>query len=69
MLTGRRLDRDGNWFAPIVVSDFPTGHELTREELFGPLLTITKVDDFERRPWQKPTTCPYGLTAGVFSGA
>lgn len=67
VLTGRRLDRDGNWFAPIVVSELPTGHALTREELFGPLLTITKVDDFSAA-MAEANDVSYGLTAGVFSG-
>jgi len=67
VLTGRRLDLDGNWFAPIVVSDLPTGHVLTREELFGPFLTITTVDTFEDAV-AEANDVPYGLTAGVFSG-
>ena len=40
------LGRDGNWFAPVVVSGLPIGHALTREELFGPFLTITEIDQF-----------------------
>ena len=67
VLTGRRLDLDGNWFSPIVVSDLPTGHVLTREELFGPFLTITTVDTFEDAV-AEANDVPYGLTAGVFSG-
>lgn len=67
VLTGRRLDRDGNWFAPIVVSELPAGHALTREELFGPFLTITKVDNFSDA-LAEANDVSYGLTAGVFSG-
>jgi Aldehyde dehydrogenase family len=68
VLTGRRLDRDGNWFAPIVVSELPAGHALTREELFGPFLTITKVDNFSDA-LAEANDVPYGVTAGVFSAA
>ena len=64
VLTGRRLDRDGNWFAPIVVSELPAGHALTREELFGPFLTITKVDTFSDA-LAEANDVSYGLTAGV----
>ena len=67
VLTGRRLDLDGNWFSPIVVADLPTGHALTREELFGPFLTITAVDTFDDA-LAEANDVPYGLTAGVFSG-
>lgn len=67
VLTGRRLDRDGNWFAPIVVSDLPAGHALTREELFAPFLTITAVDTFDDA-LAEANDVSYGLTAGVFSG-
>ena len=67
VLTGRRLDLDGNWFSPIVVSDLPTGHVLTREELFGPFLAITTVDTFEDAV-AEANDVSYGLTAGVFSG-
>lgn len=66
--TGQRLDRDGNWFSPIVVTDLPTGHALTRSELFGPFLTITAVDTFDDA-LAEANDVPYGLTAGVFSGA
>ena len=67
VLTGQRLDLDGNWFSPIVVSGLPTGHELTREELFGPFLVITTVDTFDDA-LTEANDVQYGLTAGVFSG-
>jgi 1-pyrroline-5-carboxylate dehydrogenase len=67
VLTGSRIDRDGNWFSPIVVADLPAGHALTREELFAPFLTITRVDSFDDA-LAEANDVPYGLTAGVFSG-
>lgn len=67
VLTGQRLDRDGNWFAPVVVSGLPAGHALTREELFAPFLTITTVDTFDDA-LAEANDVSYGLTAGVFSG-
>ena len=67
VLTGGRLAQEGNWFSPIVVADLPVGHSLTREELFGPLLTITQVDSFQDA-LAEANDVPYGLSAGVFSG-
>jgi 1-pyrroline-5-carboxylate dehydrogenase len=67
VLTGGRLAQEGNWFSPIVVADLPVGHPLTREELFGPLLTITQVDAFQDA-LAEANDVPYGLSAGVFSG-
>ncbi|GAA2591558.1 aldehyde dehydrogenase family protein [Dactylosporangium fulvum] len=67
VLTGERLDREGNWFSPIVVSNLPVGHTLTRDELFAPFLTITEVDTFQDA-LDEANDVPYGLSAGVFSG-
>lgn len=67
VVTGGRDDSlTGNYFAPIVVADLPLGHELTREELFAPLLTITRVDGFDAA-LQEANAVDYGLSAGVFS--
>lgn len=67
VLTGGRDDRlSGNYFSPIVVADLPVGHHLTRDELFGPLLTITRVEDFDDA-LREANAVDYGLSAGVFS--
>jgi 1-pyrroline-5-carboxylate dehydrogenase len=67
VVTGGRLaDRPGNFFAPIVVADLPLGHPLTREELFAPFLTITRVATFADA-MAEANAVSYGLSAGVFS--
>ena len=63
---GRIAGRQGNFFAPIVVADLPLGHRLTREELFAPFLTITRVATFADA-MDEANAVAYGLSAGVFS--
>jgi 1-pyrroline-5-carboxylate dehydrogenase len=63
---GRVSDRSGNFFSPIVVTDLPHGHALTRDELFGPFLTITRVPTFAAAV-DEANAVSYGLSAGVFS--
>jgi 1-pyrroline-5-carboxylate dehydrogenase len=66
VVTGARLAQEGNWFSPIVVTDLPRGHALTRDELFGPFLTVVAVDTFHDA-LAEANDVPYGLSAGVFS--
>lgn len=67
VVTGGKLEgRDGNFYAPIVVADLPRGHALTREELFAPFLTITRVAGFDAA-LAEANAVDYGLSAGVFS--
>ncbi|MET4638893.1 aldehyde dehydrogenase family protein [Mycetocola sp. 2940] len=65
-ITGGRVDRPGNFFAPTIVSGLPIGHALTREELFAPVLTLTVVNSFEEALAEANAT-DYGLSAGLFS--
>lgn len=66
IVTGGRLDRAGNFFAPIVVSDLPLGHPLTKDELFGPFLTVIKVNGIDEAI-AEANAVDYGLSAGVYS--
>lgn len=67
VVTGGRLgDREGNFYAPIVVADLPVGHSLTRDELFAPFLTITRVEGFDAA-LTEANAVDFGLSAGVFS--
>jgi 1-pyrroline-5-carboxylate dehydrogenase len=63
---GRELDLPGHFVAPAVVADLPAGHRLTREELFVPLVTVTRVGSFDEA-LAEANAIDYGLTAGVFS--
>jgi 1-pyrroline-5-carboxylate dehydrogenase len=63
---GSRGDEAGWFVEPTVVSDLPTGHPLTRDELFLPFVTVVRVPDFDAA-LAEANSVPYGLTAGVFS--
>ena len=63
---GRALDLPGHFVAPAVVAGLPAGHRLTREELFVPLVAVTRVGSFEEA-LAEANAIDYGLTAGVFS--
>ena len=57
---------DGYFAELSVVTDLPLGHRLTRDELFVPLLCVTKVDDLASAI-DEANAVRYGLSAGVFS--
>jgi 1-pyrroline-5-carboxylate dehydrogenase len=63
---GELLGGGGYFVAPTVAVDLPAGHRLTREELFLPFLTVTRVRDLGEA-LAEANAVPYGLTAGVFS--
>jgi 1-pyrroline-5-carboxylate dehydrogenase len=63
---GRALELPGHFVAPTVVAGLPAGHRLEREELFVPLVTVTRVGSFEEA-LAEANAIDYGLTAGVFS--
>jgi 1-pyrroline-5-carboxylate dehydrogenase len=63
---GRALELPGHFVAPTVVAGLPPGHRLTREELFVPFVTVTRVGSFDEA-LAEANAIDYGLTAGVFS--
>ncbi len=67
VVTGGRLDIAGNFFSPVLIADLPKGHELTREELFAPFLTVVKVNGIDEAI-AEANAVKYGLSAGIFSG-
>jgi succinate-semialdehyde dehydrogenase/glutarate-semialdehyde dehydrogenase len=44
---GKRLDRPGNYYAPTVLADVPKDSPAYREELFGPVAVLFRVDGIE----------------------
>jgi acyl-CoA reductase-like NAD-dependent aldehyde dehydrogenase len=65
-LGGKRIERPGNWFEPTVFTAVDHAMTLMREESFGPLIGIQKVqDDAEALECMNDTR--YGLTAGVYT--
>jgi 1-pyrroline-5-carboxylate dehydrogenase len=65
--TGGRSSLGGLFIDPVIVTDLPHGHPLTREELFLPFLTVTRAATFEEALTEANAT-KYGLTAGIYSG-
>ncbi|WP_371775852.1 aldehyde dehydrogenase family protein [Streptomyces sp. NBC_01438] len=64
LLTGGK--RDGATYAPTVLTDLPDGVSLSCEEVFGPVLSVQKVDG-ETEAFASVNASQYGLQAGVFT--
>ncbi|MGI5480334.1 aldehyde dehydrogenase family protein [Streptomyces lavendofoliae] len=64
LLTGGK--RDGATYAPTVLEDLPADTTLACEEVFGPVLTLHKVDG-EKEAFAKVNDSRFGLQAGVFT--
>ncbi|WP_069814908.1 aldehyde dehydrogenase family protein [Streptomyces sp. TP-A0874] len=64
LLTGGR--RDGATYAPTVLSDVPAGTRLSCEEVFGPVLTLSRAAG-EEAAFAAANDSEYGLQAGVFT--
>ncbi|MDI2132770.1 aldehyde dehydrogenase family protein [Yinghuangia seranimata] len=58
--------RDGASYQPTVLADVPDTATLACEEVFGPVLTLTKVDGTEEA-FAAANASKYGLQAGVFT--
>ncbi len=63
---GHRIPGVGHFLEPTIVCDLPAEHPLTRDELFLPFLTVTRVDDLDGAI-AEANAVEYGLAAGVFS--
>ncbi|MGW3132900.1 aldehyde dehydrogenase family protein [Streptomyces sp. NPDC001076] len=59
-------DRDGASFAPTVLTDVPAEATISCEEVFGPVLTVQKVNG-EDEAFAAVNASKYGLQAGVFT--
>ena len=64
LLTGGK--RDGATYAPTVLADVPADAKVSCEEVFGPVLTVQKVDG-EAEAFAAVNDSKYGLQAGVFT--
>jgi succinate-semialdehyde dehydrogenase/glutarate-semialdehyde dehydrogenase len=63
---GSAIDGDGTFFAPTVITEVPTGSDILREEIFGPVLAIITFDD-EEDAVRLANDTEYGLVAYVFT--
>ena len=66
LIGGARLPAPGHWFQPTVFSHVDHSMELMREESFGPIIGIQKVEDDDEAVRLMNDT-EYGLTAGVYT--
>ncbi|MGW6600278.1 aldehyde dehydrogenase family protein [Streptomyces sp. NPDC055036] len=64
LLTGGK--RDGAGYAPTVLSEVPEDVTISCEEVFGPVLTLRRVES-ESEAFEKVNDSKYGLQAGVFT--
>ncbi|THA57389.1 aldehyde dehydrogenase family protein [Streptomyces sp. A0958] len=58
--------RDGSTYAPTVLAELPEGVTLAAEEVFGPVLSVQRVDG-EAEAFAAVNSSKYGLQAGVFT--
>lgn len=58
--------RDGSTYAPTVLAGLPDGVTLATEEVFGPVLSVQKVNG-ESEAFAAVNASQYGLQAGVFT--
>lgn len=56
----------GRFFAPTLLSDTTPAMTVNREEVFGPVVTVTPYRDFDQA-LELVNDSPYGLQAGVFT--
>lgn len=65
-LGGEPTQSPGYFFPPTVITDIKYGSEITREEVFGPVITIETFDD-EADAIKKSNDVAYGLCASVWT--
>ncbi len=63
---GDRAAPDGHFLQPTVIADVPADGKLSQEEIFGPVLAVTRAADFDQALAYANNT-EFGLTGGVFS--
>ena len=63
---GKAIDGDGTFFEPTVVSGVVPGSDILREEIFGPVLSITTFTD-EAEAVRMANDTEYGLVGYVFT--
>jgi len=66
LVGGKRVDRKGNYFEPTVLVNVTHDMAVMREESFGPIIGIMRVEN-DAEAVQAMNDTNYGLTAGVYS--
>lgn len=68
-LDGRRdFDGEGFLLGPSVLDQVETGMRVAQEEIFGPVLSVIRVDDLESA-LEVGRNCPYGNGASIFTSS
>ena len=62
LLGGKRLERQGNFFAPTVLADIPRGSPAYDDELFGPVASLYRAEDMAHAI-AIANSSPFGLGA------
>jgi 1-pyrroline-5-carboxylate dehydrogenase len=66
VLDGSSADGDGYFLKPTIIADIDSKDRLFQEEIFGPVLAVTKARDFDHA-LQLANDSQYGLTGAVYS--
>ena len=68
LVGGKRVDRKGNYFEPTVLVNVTNEMAVMREESFGPIIGIMRVEH-DAEAVARMNDTDYGLTAGVYSAS
>ena len=60
------LPKKGNWLAPTLFTEVSQSHQIVKEEIFGPVLTIQSFRTIDEAI-EKANNTPYGLSAGIWT--
>ncbi len=63
---GKPVDGEGFFIKPTVIADVKPGARIFQEEIFGPVLAVTKAKDFDEA-LKLANDSEYGLTGAVFT--
>jgi 1-pyrroline-5-carboxylate dehydrogenase len=66
LATNVAVPKDGYFVPPTVIADIDSKARIFQEEIFGPVLGVTKARDFDHA-LQLANDSQYGLTGGIFS--
>jgi 1-pyrroline-5-carboxylate dehydrogenase len=63
---GAKANGDGHYIQPTIIADIEHNHRLFQEEIFGPVLGVTKARDFTHA-LQLANDSEYGLTGAAYT--